>query len=248
MNLIPSDWMPQAKLSRIILHWTAGTHKASDFDRKHYHVLIEGAGKVVKGFPSIALNSEPKVKKDYAAHTLNCNTGSIGVSLCCMGGDGVWEKPFNAGRYPLTKSQWEAASTVVAELCKHYGIKVTRETVLSHAEVQANLGIKQRGKWDIAVLAFDPTTYNTAKKVGDRFRAEVAAKMTGKPPVTAHDPWTPSKVPLSPVAPIPSKPVVVHVDPDGSVKPGKSPVKTVERNPIWAAFLAILKAIFRRGK
>ena len=57
-------------------------------------------------------------------------------------------------------------------------------------------------------------------------------------------PWTPPPPPQ----PIPSKPVVVHVDPDGSVKPGKSPVKTVERNPIWAAFLAILKAIFRRGK
>ena len=52
-------------------------------------------------------------------------------------------------------------------------------------------------------------------------------------------PWTPPPHP---------KPVVVHVDPDGSVKPGSSPVKTVERNPIWAGLFAILKAIFRRGK
>ena len=60
--------------------------------------------------------------------------------------------------------------------------------------------------------------------------------------------WKTTKVSQPSPQPIPSKPVVVHVDPDGSVKPGKSPVKTVERNPIWAAFLAILKAIFRRGK
>jgi len=262
--MIPADWMPQAKMSRVILHWTAGSHKASDFDRQHYHVLIEGDGKVVKGFPSIAANSLPRVRPGYAAHTLKCNSGSIGVSLCCMAN--AVERPFNAGKYPLTKSQWAEASSVVAALCKHYGIKVTPETVLSHAEVQGNLGKPQKGKWDIAVLPFDPMTYNTAKKVGDRFRAEVSAKLAGKPvspvpaPVPAPEPVKPEPTPPAPhpgifppltaeqTGPMENKPVVVHVDPDGSVKPGSSPVKTVERNPIWAAFLAILTAIFRRGK
>lgn len=42
--------------------------------------------------------------------------------------------------------------------------------------------------------------------------------------------------------PIPSKPVVVHVDPDGSVKPGKSPAREVEKpDPWWAK---LLRAIF----
>ncbi len=190
---IPPDWTPKAAMSRVILHWTAGSHKASDFDREHYHILIESDGKVVKGIPSIALNSEPKVQKNYAAHTLNCNTGSIGVSLCCMGGNDVREKPFNAGKFPLTKAQWDMASSVVAELCKRYGIIVSPRTVLSHAEVQTNLGITQRGKWDIAILPFDPS-FNTAKKVGDRFRSEVAAKMAGKPAPKPSIPTTPGTV------------------------------------------------------
>lgn len=222
--MIPADWMPQAKMSRVILHWTAGGHKASDFDRQHYHVLIEGDGKVVKGFPSIAANSLPRVRPGYAAHTLKCNSGSIGVSLCCMGGKDVREKPFNAGKYPLTKSQWAEASSVVAALCKHYGIKVTPETVLSHAEVQGNLGIKQAGKWDIAVLPFDPSTYNTAKKVGDRFRAEVAAKMAGKPAQAtkpAPAPVAPPPAPVPAPAPVPQPPVQKPAPtPAPAAKPG----------------------------
>ncbi|PLU82213.1 N-acetylmuramoyl-L-alanine amidase, partial [Sinorhizobium medicae] len=40
--------MPAAKMGRIICHWTAGAHKASDFDRGHYHILIEDDGKLVR--------------------------------------------------------------------------------------------------------------------------------------------------------------------------------------------------------
>lgn len=249
---IPADWMPAAKISRVILHWTAGSHKATDFDRKHYHVLIEGDGKVVKGFPSIALNSEPKAREGYAAHTLNCNTASIGLSLCCMGGDDVKERPFNAGRYPLTKSQWDMASTVAAELCKRYGIKVTPRTVLSHAEVQVNLGITQRGKWDIAILPFD-ASFNTAKKVGDRFRAEVAAKLAGKPvdapkPVPAP-PQPPKAQPTPPAKPaLPVEPGVVHVERDGTVKPGSAPPQPNKDGPLWKLLFWLLGLIWPKRK
>jgi hypothetical protein len=221
--MIPADWMPQAKISRVVLHWTAGSHKASDFDRQHYHVLIEGDGKVVKGFPSIAANSLPRVRPGYAAHTRSCNSGSIGVSLCCMAN--AVERPFNAGKYPLTKSQWAEASSVVAALCKHYGIKVTPETVLSHAEVQGNLGIAQKGKWDIAVLPFDPMTYNTAGKVGDRFRAEVAAKMAGKPAQAAKPapaPVAPPPAPDPAPAPVPQPP---------AQKPAPTPAPVAKKKP-----------------
>lgn len=234
---IPADWTPKATMSRVILHWTAGSHKATDFDREHYHVLIEGDSKVVRGFPSIALNSEPKAKKGYAAHTLNCNTGSIGVSLCCMAG--AIERPLNVGKYPLTRSQWEAASSVVAELCKRYGIAVSSRTVLSHAEVQVNLGITQRGKWDIAILPFDQS-YNTAKKVGDRFRAEVAARLAGKP--VQAPPNTPAAKPTPPVgAGLPIEPGTVHKLPaDDSKLPAK--------NVFLAWLIDVFMAIFWRKK
>lgn len=173
---IPSAWMPGARIVRLILHWTAGQHRASEFDRGHYHVLVEGDGTPIRGVPTIDLNSLPAARRGYAAHTRNCNTGSIGLSLCCMGGDDVRERPFNGGRWPLTKAQWDAGSAIAAQLCKHYNIPVTAKTVLSHAEVQANLGIAQRGKWDIAKLPFDPA-FDTARECGDRFRIETAAKL-----------------------------------------------------------------------
>lgn len=169
---VPADWMPAARMSRIIVHWTAGNHQASADDREHYHLLIEADGKLVRGVPSIALNDAGGAKPGYAAHTLNCNTGSIGVSLCCMAG--AIESPFKAGTAPMTRTQWDALPRVVADLCRRYGIAVTPKTVLSHAEVQANLGIAQRGKWDIARLAFDPSVTG-AKACGDRLRAAVSA-------------------------------------------------------------------------
>jgi len=173
MAFIPQTWLPAANMQRIICHWTAGTHNASDFDKAHYHILINGDGTVVKGIPSIKLNESP-AKAGYAAHTLNCNSGSIGVSLACMAG--ATEVPFNPGKFPMTKTQWDMLSSVVAELCKFYKIPVTDKTVLSHAEVQLNLGIKQRNKWDYTRLAFEPDIKG-ARPCGDRLRAEVKAKL-----------------------------------------------------------------------
>lgn len=169
---VPLDWMPLARMRRIIVHWTAGAHVPSMFDLEHYHLLIEGSGVLVRGGPSIALNDAGGVKPGYAAHTLNCNTGSIGVSLCCMAG--AVEGPFSAGSAPLTKAQWEMLPRVLARLCQRYDIPVTRQTVLSHAEVQETLGIRQKGKWDISRLAFEPSVVG-ARAVGDLFRARTAA-------------------------------------------------------------------------
>ncbi|WP_037437174.1 peptidoglycan recognition protein family protein [Sinorhizobium fredii] len=172
-SIVPAEWMPAAKLERVICHWTAGAHKASEFDRSHYHILIEGDGTLIRGIPSIKLNEAP-AKKGYAAHTLDCNSGSIGVSLCCMGGSN--EAPFDPGKYPMTREQWDALTGVVADLCRRYGIKITDKTVLSHAEVQNNLGIQQRGKWDFTRLAFD-LSIKGAKACGDKLRAEASAKL-----------------------------------------------------------------------
>jgi hypothetical protein len=172
--LVPADWMPVADMERVIVHWTAGNHKASTDDRKHYHLLIEADGNLVRGVPSIALNDADGTKAGYAAHTLNCNTGSIGVSLCCMAG--AIESPFKAGSAPMTRKQWDTAAVVVADLCRRYGITVSPRTVLSHAEVQETLGIKQRGKWDIAHLAFDSSIVG-AKACGIYLRTAVANRL-----------------------------------------------------------------------
>lgn len=170
-GLVPADWMPAAQMNRVIVHWTAGAHRASGLDRSHYHILIEGGGKLVRGIPSIDLNDAGGAKPGYAAHTLNCNTGSIGVSLCCMAG--AIERPFKTGTAPMTRAQWDALA-VLADLCRRYSIPVTPRTVLSHAEVQGTLGIKQNGKWDISRLAFDPSVVGS-KACGDQFRSSTSS-------------------------------------------------------------------------
>jgi len=154
-------------MQRIIVHWTAGSNNSSANDRKHYHILIEGDGHLTRGTRTIADNMSA-ADGVYAAHTLNCNTQSIGVTLCGM--LGAVERPFNPGTQPINSRQFnEVLPAVLAQLCRFYKIPVTPHTVLSHAEVQGTLGIKQKGKWDIAALPWD-SSMRDAKKIGDRFR------------------------------------------------------------------------------
>lgn len=209
--LVPSAWLPKAKMGRIHVHWTGGAYKANAIDLKSYHVLIEGDGKVVRGKPSIAANEAPG-KAGMAYHTLNANTGAIGVSMCCMGGKDVQEEPFRAGKWPLTREQWGAMIQVVAELAHAYQVPVTAKTILTHAEVQPRLGIRQRNKWDITRLAFDRTVrgYNA---VGEKMRAEVmlalkklstAPKVITVPPIEPVPMATVTRIPL--VAPAQDRP------------------------------------------
>lgn len=175
MTIVSRDWMPNCSMKRIILHWTAGGHKAStSSDTGHYHILIEDDGKLVRGTYSIKDNVSTG-DDIYAAHTANLNTGSIGISVCCM--QGAKESPFDPGSFPMTQTQWETMAQVAAELCDFYDIPVTPKTVLGHGEVTATLGVDQGGKWDPMVLPWDKTS--SKKQVGDKFRSLVKSKITG---------------------------------------------------------------------
>lgn len=207
-QLLPESWTPDVPMQRIIMHWTAGAHKANATDKKAYHILIEGDGTLVRGVASIALNSGT-IKTGYAAHTLNCNSGSIGVSLCCMAG--AVESPFNPGSYPMTKAQFDTLISVVKELASRYKIPITRQTILSHAEVQTTLGIKQKNKWDYTRLAFDPSIQG-AIKIGDHIRALVAAGVTTEQPIP--EPVVPSGA--TAVVKTNGSPLVTRSSPKGS--------------------------------
>jgi len=131
------------------MHWTAGTHAVSALDREHYHFIVAGDGKVVAGNLRPEANAVIKGGQ-YAAHTRGLNTGSIGVAVAAMAG--ARERPFDAGAFPITAPQLAAFTDLVAELALTYKIRITRQTVLTHAEVQPTLNVWQRGKWDIAWL------------------------------------------------------------------------------------------------
>lgn len=168
MQIVPEAWMPACSMKAIVAHWTAGGHKASALDQEHYHVLVEADGALIRGDHEISDNVNT-ADDDYAAHTRHFNTNVIGISVCCMA-DAV-EKPFNAGKFPMTEKQWSTMAHVAADLAKFYKIPNDRKHILGHGEVQGNLDIQQRGKWDPMKLPWKPKL--TFSEVGDLFRQKV---------------------------------------------------------------------------
>jgi hypothetical protein len=168
-------------MKRIINHWTAGSYTASSEDRKHYHFLIEGDGTIIPGKNSIAANAGPLKSGAYAAHTRNCNTKSIGLAVCCM--VGAKETPFDPGLFPILSEQWRALVELNATLAAFYKIPVTPQTILTHAEVEKNLGITQRGQWDITAVPEGHGFTETgviripAIMAGETFRADVKQQL-----------------------------------------------------------------------
>lgn len=167
-TLIPPAWLVPCQMSRVVVHWTAGGPDVSAIDREHYHIIIDQSNNLARGDHSISDNVNTG-DDDYAAHTLGCNTGAIGISLCGM--VNAVERPFRSGPAPIKQAQWETAARVVAELLKFYKIPLTEKTVLQHGEVQKTLGIAQRGKWDCMVLPWDLKV--TPAQAGQLFRTEV---------------------------------------------------------------------------
>lgn len=226
MTKIPDDWMPDVSMKRIHLHWTVGKYKANSTDLKSYHILIEGDGRPVRGHGSIA-NNAPGASGKPVSHTKNANTGAIGVSLCSM--VGAKESPFNPGPNPFTKVQWDAAVIVIAQLALRYRIGVTPVTILTHAEVEPNLLIKQDGKWDITRLPFDNSVQGF-KPVGDKLRQEVAAALDELEGASNTPPTDPTlKLPRFKVRGVAPSTLNIRRNPDGE-KVGALPEGTrVER-------------------
>lgn len=158
-------------MKRIHWHWTAGAYGLNDLEAEHYHFIIMKNGEVKTGLFAPEDNLPPLKPGAYAAHTLNANSHAIGIAVDAMAG--AKERPFNAGSAPITSEQIEALISLTARLCLKYDIPVTRSTVLSHAEVQTTLGIKQNQKWDISWLPGMQSVGNPVK-IGDELRLKVS--------------------------------------------------------------------------
>ena len=162
------------QMNRVILHHTAGSLSPSAFDKKHYHRLVDGEGRVHAGAHAIAANAPGRrlVSGTYAAHTRNLNSGSIGVALAAMA-NAEWSDPRGCRAFPKP-DQVEAMVQEVAKLCIEYSIEVSPRTVLSHAEVGITLGVQQAGKWD---LDYDPLGISSTRDPvaqGNLLRASIS--------------------------------------------------------------------------
>jgi hypothetical protein len=157
----------------VITHWTAGTNYASELDRRHYHFCLERDGRIVPGIRSIRDNCSP-VQLDrghYAGHTRARNSYRVGIAVCGMAG--ATESPFNPGKHPFTRTQWDVLAAVCADLLVTYDLDLSEQTCNSHFEQQRIWGPRywQRGKWDISRLPWDPET--PALVVANGFRSKV---------------------------------------------------------------------------
>ncbi|WP_057461302.1 N-acetylmuramoyl-L-alanine amidase [Pseudovibrio sp. POLY-S9] len=168
-----SDLFHSSGLHRIHLHWTGGGAGIIDLELMHYNEVIDHEGKVHSGKYPVTMQAAYAVGK-AASHTLNANSGAIGLAIDCMA-DAI-EQPFSAGSAPMTTSQLKVLTERAAYYCEMFDIPVTRYSVLSHAEIQRILGINQKRKWDICWIPGmqapdDPIL------VGDKIREMILEKL-----------------------------------------------------------------------
>lgn len=148
-RVIPARALPPltgAKLPRrIIVHWTAGSYNPTTHDLACYHWLIDGTGHAIRGKYPIGQYGPPN-------HTRMLNTGSVGLSMCAMGG--ARERPFQAGQWPLNVLQWERCAQAAAEILHAYALPLSERTCLMHSEAWRVYRRPQLGKWDVNVVPF----------------------------------------------------------------------------------------------
>lgn len=155
-------------MKRIVIHWTAGSHYPSEYEKLHYHFLVDKSGVVHKGKFRPEDNEICKPQK-YAMHTGGGNTGSIGVAICAMAG---FKNKNCVGNYPILKKQFESTMELCAQLVNKYKIKITPQTVLTHYEFGVkNPKTTSAGKIDIIFIP--PYPWVTQYEAGSFIRAKI---------------------------------------------------------------------------
>lgn len=185
-------------VERMILHWSAGSHTASDHDRCRYHYLIEhhegdprnpddDVTTILSGVPVEAnlkrAAGRPIYCDDpedgYAAHTRGFNTGSVGISLCGMRGarDLRPGGQVDPGPSPITRLQVRALIGLLVSKLAEYDLGLSEDTVFTHAEADWIHGRPQVGKWDIS---WCPGITLSRRDYGDWIREQVARHQRGE--------------------------------------------------------------------
>lgn len=166
------DLVDPIGISRIHIHWTAGTYGVTDFEAGHYNLLFTDTDVVPGRFP-LAAQANYAVGR-AASHTLSANSHAGGYTMDAMAG--AIERPFNAGPAPLTWPMIINLTSNLASTCMTYWLPPNKWTLPTHAEIQSLFGVKQRNKWDVMWLPNMPAP-GSAEIVGERLRDMVKAQM-----------------------------------------------------------------------
>lgn len=155
-------------MKHIVIHWTAGGYYPTDYEKEHYHFLIDREGVVHNGKFKPEDNEVCKVGK-YAAHTGGGNTGSIGVAICAMAG---FKNKNNVGSYPILKKQFESTMEFCSQLAQKYKIEISPQTIMTHYEFGVkNPKTSSAGKIDIIFIP--PYAWVAQGEVGSFIRSKI---------------------------------------------------------------------------
>lgn len=140
---------PGCRIDGIVIHWTAGAYGLNSVEEGAYHFIVQPDGRINRGQFTLDQQTPPLVfsPRSYAAHTKGFNSYRAGVAMDAMGD--AKERPFSAGRWPLTEGQVERTCLLCAAILKFYGLALNRNTVNTHAEVPIIHDRPQPGKWDV---------------------------------------------------------------------------------------------------
>lgn len=128
-----AEMAEQCHAEKIYVHWTAGHYGQIYGD---YHISIDYDGKIYLPFDNHDLDQ-------YRQHTWMRNSGSIGIALCgAYGAEANHGWDADMGDEPITETQIEVASVVIATICKHAGIPI--DSVQTHCEAALEDGY---GPW-----------------------------------------------------------------------------------------------------
>ncbi len=154
-------------LTKICLHWTAGSNKPCSQDLEAYHYCVDQCGRIYQGKykPKDNLNCYDGA---YAKHCGGGNTGCIGLSVCGMAGFDLTKKQT---KYPLKQKQVEALCCLAAYLSINYGILIHENSVFTHYEFDRKKK-KPEGKINITYLHFAPNLSQSS--VGKYLRQKIA--------------------------------------------------------------------------
>jgi hypothetical protein len=175
------DIMDPSGIFRVHWHWAASTYNVTWDVVRHYNAVFDKDGNKHDG------GSPPEQQAIYApprygvSHTFRGNTHAVGLSVAAMAGAEVtnWGTGVvDQGKYPLTWAGIDGMLEETMDLCREFDIKPSPWTTITHCEVQTNIGISQRNKWDIRVLPDNPTKLLGEKEAGDILRARMLEKFS----------------------------------------------------------------------
>lgn len=172
------DMFDPSGITRVHWHWTASTYDVTWDVRRHYNNVFDKDGNEYDGGAPAQQQAFYIPGKVGVSHTFNGNTGAIGLSVAAMGDASAnWgASTVDQGKYPLNWEMIDAMLKKTVEYCRAFDIKPSPWTTITHCEVQTNIGIKQKGKWDIRVLPDNPKQLMAEKTAGDLLRKRMMEK------------------------------------------------------------------------